>query len=283
MERFVDISGIIVRITGNEDAFHAAKGVLENFEVEQQAYDWEMICQVSDTLPKPEGECVFSNFERQVYRENGRYMSYINMTDNSPEQAELCVVREKAKSFAYLRKTSPKRLFYSKDLVRALEAEHLITQNRGILLHSSQIRHGDSAIVFTAASGTGKSTQAELWRKHRGAEIINGDRSALCVTQAGVTAFGIPFCGSSSIRKKSKLPLKAIVCLAQAPETTICRISGRKAFRLLWEGCSIHTWNREDVETSVDTLAEMMKRVPVYHLACRPDESAVEALERLLR
>ncbi|WP_370839368.1 hypothetical protein [Intestinibacter bartlettii] len=34
----------------------------------------------------------------------------------------------------------------------------------------------DKGILFSAPSGTGKSTQADLWEKYENAEIINGDR-----------------------------------------------------------------------------------------------------------
>lgn len=47
------------------------------------------------------------------------------------------------------------------------------------ILHSSYIKWNDGAILFSGPSGMGKSTQADLWNKYEGCEIINGDRSAI--------------------------------------------------------------------------------------------------------
>ena len=46
-----------------------------------------------------------------------------------------------------------------------------------LLMHGAVIAVGNKAWLFTAPSGTGKSTQAELWERYRNAEQINGDRS----------------------------------------------------------------------------------------------------------
>ena len=96
-------------------------------------------------------------------------------------------------------------------------------------------------------------------------------------------AEGIPFSGSSQICENCSLPLKAIVYLSQAPETTICPLTGVRAFARIWEGVSVNIWDKEDVEQVSATVQQVLERVPVYHLACTPDESAVSALEQMLR
>ena len=75
------------------------------------------------------------------------------------------------------------------------------------------------------------------------------------------------------------LPIAAIVALSQAPTTTICRIRGLQAFRLIWEGCTVNHWDRQDMSTCMDRVSNVVQRIPVYHLACTPDESAVSTLE----
>ncbi len=69
------------------------------------------------------------------------------------------------------------------------------------------------AVLFTAPSGTGKSTQAELWRKHRGASIINGDCTLIAEDDGVFTAFGFPFSGTSGIFENRKAPIAAVVYL----------------------------------------------------------------------
>ena len=138
------------------------------------------------------------------------------------------------------------------------------------------------AILFTAPSETGKSTQADLWHRLRGAAIHNGDRSAVRWQDGRAYACGVPFAGSSQICENVTLPLAAIVYLRQAPETTIRRLRGAESFRCLWEGCSVNTWDRADVDRISETVLQVLTAVPVFELACTPDESAILALEGVL-
>ena len=50
--------------------------------------------------------------------------------------------------------------------------ERRMLQKDSFILHSAYIRHRGRAILFSAPSGTGKSTQASLWAQYAGAEII---------------------------------------------------------------------------------------------------------------
>ena len=58
---------------------------------------------------------------------------------------------------------------------------------------ASFIRWQGRGILFSAPSGTGKSTQANLWVQHQGAEVINGDRAALRQVGGRWQAFGLPY------------------------------------------------------------------------------------------
>jgi hypothetical protein len=96
-------------------------------------------------------------------------------------------------------------------------------------------------------------------------------------------AYGIPYCGTSGICRDAKLPVAAIVCLSQAPQDRVEPLMGMRAFRNLWEGCSVNLWDREDVELCTKGVMEVIRQVPVVHLACTPEKSAVETLEAYLR
>ena len=49
-----------------------------------------------------------------------------------------------------------------------LALEHLFYRFGGLFLHSSHVSVGGRALLFSAPSGTGKSTQADLWEKTAG-------------------------------------------------------------------------------------------------------------------
>ena len=90
--------------------------------------------------------------------------------------------------------------------------EKYLLKKGGLILHSSFIEWHNQGIVFTAPSGTGKSTQASLWQKYEHAKIINSDRSILYFNKNNILmSCGLPFCGSSNINLNKEFPLKAIV------------------------------------------------------------------------
>lgn len=176
----------------------------------------------------------------------------------------------------YREKISAKNALEESGIFRML-AEH-----GGVVLHSSYIitQRGE-ALLFSAPSGTGKSTQAELWRSYAGAKVINGDR-ALVEAENGVTANGILFSGTSGISENVTAPLCAIVLLRQSEKNEICSVSGKEAFMRLLPQCSYYPDEEENLRLVTGILAEIISAVPVYDFGCVPDESAVSALSEVL-
>ena len=165
-------------------------------------------------------------------------------------------------------------------ILEALGTERLVGMAGGAILHSSFIDVGGEAILFTAPSGTGKSTQAELWRENRGAVVINGDKSVLRIVDSVPCASGLPYSGSSGICLNRTLPLKAIVYLEQAKENTVVRLRGFAAFRKVWEGICVNTWDAGQVSRASELVQSIVTSVPVYLQKCTPDLRAVEELEK---
>ena len=283
MERFYRFAGITFRITGNAEDMYREDGVLRPFRVEGPDFDHSVSYRVVDSLPLPEGEPVFRGSRIQAFRRGMTQTICMGDTARLPESAHTHIRREGSHSqVQVLRREVPEGI-KPRLVLNTLEAEHHIARRGGFLLHSAFIEVEGKAILFTAPSGTGKSTQAGLWEEYRGARVINGDRTAVTVGEAGVFAHGIPYCGTSGICRSAVLPVGAIVYLSQGPESVAQPLTGLRAFRRVWEGCSVHLWDREDVELCANTVTEAIGQVPVVHLTCTPDESAVTALEIYLK
>ncbi len=160
-------------------------------------------------------------------------------------------------------------------------AELLLPQN-AFFIHSSYISVNGKAILFSAPCGTGKSTQAALWEKYRGAEVINGDKAGILV-EDGVYACGVPFCGTSGICKNKTFPLGAIVLLNQAPENAVKRLAGIEAIQAVLQNIYLDLIAPNEQTAIIDLLIELLNTVPVYSFGCTADENAVTALENELR
>lgn len=167
-------------------------------------------------------------------------------------------------------------------LLDVSELEILLSYFGAVSLHSSFIRKNGQAVLFTAPSGTGKSTQADLWREYRKAEIINGDRSMIRKLDSGWTAFGSPFAGSSSIYKNESVPIGAIVILRQAPYNEIRRLKASEAFRYLYSEMVVSKWHSEAHKKIITITEQLAREVPILLLQCLPDQSAVDLLDNYM-
>ena len=166
-------------------------------------------------------------------------------------------------------------------LYTELALPHVLLHKERMILHASYIRHGDRGIVFTAPSGTGKSTQADLWCKFRGSQILNGDRAVIGLRGDVPYAFGFPMSGSSPYCDNCSLPLSCVVVLKQAPENRIRRLKGREALKALLNGTYSDPKHPGDLLRNTDTALKLLS-TPVFELSCRPDLGAVEVLEEAI-
>ncbi len=144
-----------------------------------------------------------------------------------------------------------------------------------LLLHGSLVDWCGNGIVFTGFSGVGKTTQAELWKKHLNGEIINGDKVFIRKIDSEVFAYGLPWHGSSGYCLDKKVPLKAIIALRQSPENRITRLNDIQCMEYFMPHIFLPSWDENSLSFALKTLNYIIEKVPVWLLECRPDEDAV--------
>lgn len=163
-----------------------------------------------------------------------------------------------------------------------LEAASLfdILADAGMLvLHSSYIvTRQEQGILFSGPSGIGKSTQAALWQRYAGAEIVNGDR-ALVRPDTG-TVSGVFYAG---ISRNVTAPLQAVALLEQGAENRVCTLRPREAFARLLSQCAYYQRDAVSAGRMTELAAQLVTNVPVRQLTCRADGDAVRTLEEELR
>lgn len=160
--------------------------------------------------------------------------------------------------------------------------ENLLLREKRLILHGACVDTPLGGILFSGRSGIGKSTQAELWCRYANGRQINGDRPILHKEDKSWYAWGSPYAGSSRCHVNAKCPITAIVMLQQAESCTLRRLGTAEAFRKLFAGLTVSSWIPEAVAAAGDLTAELASDVPVYELACTPDQKAVEILRQEL-
>ncbi len=145
---------------------------------------------------------------------------------------------------------------------------------KGMLLHSSAVVYEGKAYLFSAASGTGKSTHTQLWLKNfEGAYILNDDKPAIMLTDNGIYAYGTPFSGKTDWNVNTGVPLQGICALERGVENKIEPLSPEEA--MFWiMNQTVRPYEEERMIQMLDVLDEIIKQVPTYKLYCNMDPEA---------
>ena len=146
-----------------------------------------------------------------------------------------------------------------------------------ILFHGSVIAVDGIGYLFTAKSGTGKSTHTRLWREYFGdrAVMVNDDKPLLKIMDNGVIAYGTPYNGKHRLGANVAVPLKAICILTRATDNHIEPITREQAYTMLLQQVYRPADSVLMMKTLnlIDRLADMVK---LYRLGCNRDISAAK-------
>ncbi len=260
------------------DSFPGDNPLWTQFETAPCNPDITINCIISDALPEASegiraGEFIVSVDGDTVYRALPMGTADGAMTKYSPADT--------SRSETFFTPTSFPVMMDGRYMWSSVSLAQLLLPQNAFFIHSSFISVGGKAILFSAASGIGKSTQAGLWEKHRDAEVINGDKAGILVGN-GIYACGVPFCGTSGICKNRNLPLGAIILLGQSAENRIRRLSGIDALQGVLQNVYLDLLAPNEQTTVFDLLIKLLESVPVYRFECTPDEKAVETLGKVL-
>ena len=162
--------------------------------------------------------------------------------------------------------------FLERAAIQRKFAEFLL--NRNILLaHGSAVAVDGQGYLFTARSGTGKSTHTRLWRECFGerAVMVNDDKPFLELSGSGVLLHGSPWSGKHGLDTNICVPLKGICLLERGRENSI-RPAKPEELRELLRG--FRPQSPEQVEAYEALLTQLLQRVPLWHLDCNREPDA---------
>ena len=154
-----------------------------------------------------------------------------------------------------------------------------------LLFHGSVVAVDGEGYLFTAKSGTGKSTHTRLWREYFGerAIMVNDDKPLLHITGSGVTAYGTPWDGKHRLSTNIAVPLKGICILTRDTVNHIEPVEPHSAYPLI-----VQQTNRsliaEGMKKTLTLIDRMLTVLPMYRLGCNMDiEAAKVAYEGMNR
>lgn len=222
----------------------------------------EMVIEIEHIYPKVRTYC------QDYITEEGEPELYVRTTEELIQREHQTTEEEQEVTY------SPD---YLETLAVLRQISDQIPQKNRFLMHGAVIAWHGKAYMFTAPSGTGKSTHIRLWRKYLGSDVhvINGDKPLLKVGEKETIAYGTPWAGKEQWQENASAPLAGICILKRGTENRIRKVPAEEA--LIWILRQIYFTEDEDSAGRVMELADqLLAQAPVYELECDMSENAVQ-------
>ena len=213
---------------------------------------------------------------------------YAGEPDFTVETTESDIEFEKERSAAEDAAEGRKTVNYSHSYLETLAVYRKIADNMlaydTILFHGSAIAVDGEAYLFTAKSGTGKSTHTRLWRELFGARavMVNDDKPLIKITEQGATVYGTPWNGKHRLGSNISAPLRAVCVLTRAAENNIVRTDKKSVYPMLLQ--QTHRPKTPALMVKMLTLVDRLAaKTGLYRLGCNMDPDAARVAYEEMR
>lgn len=200
-----------------------------------------------------------------------KYISPDKNADFSVSVTKADIIREKELC------TSECSAAYLERAAACRKLANLLPEKDCMLIHGSVIDVNGIGTVFTAPSGTGKTTHTLLWKKLLGEKltVINGDKPILRFTKDGIYAYGTPWCGKEGFSENKYTRLKNLCLIKRSDTNRVYPLSRDEAVSVLLNEMFIP----EDpyiFSKSLELADRIVSECSLYTVECNTDIEAAK-------
>lgn len=155
--------------------------------------------------------------------------------------------------------------------------DYCLEHANGIIFHSSAIMVDGKAYLFTAPSGTGKSTHTRLWRELLGdsAVMVNDDKPIIRYIDGKFYVYGTPWNGKHHLDTNCRAEIKAICKIEQAKENSISKASTAEMLLTIFNQ-TIRPEDPAQMDRLLNLTDKLLTQVELYKLGCNISKEAAE-------
>lgn len=158
---------------------------------------------------------------------------------------------------------------YTESLLSVYRACDELLKHDRCVFHGAAFLWKGKAYLFTAQSGTGKSTQLFNWMDLYGEEIqiMNGDKPVLYYDGEKVMVYPSPWKGKEGLGDDSLIaPMGGIIILEQGKENRIKRLAPQQSVKHLIQRILFTVETKEAVYCASKMIEAIVSSVPVWKL-----------------
>ena len=282
-----NIAGISVHYEGRKEWLHAFfEPFLEDGKENPSAHtvkqshisqNWRI--RPLSEVPEIAGELLLFGSQLDVYRCSGDYM----LRFPSNHHLALCTLSYDGRDAAFYydgstRQEAVDELFYG---FRAAFF-YLAALHGKYALHSASNYYQEKAWLYSASSGTGKTTHVKLWEKLYAVPVLNGDLNLLGMEKNEVFVYGIPWCGTSGVYTTKKYPLGGIILLKRGMKNQVCELPQDERQLYTAQRMISPAWTEKQVDDSLLFAEKLSDRIPIRRLYCTQEPSAAAVMKEYI-
>lgn len=208
---------------------------------------------------------------------------YIHVNKRFDEKNYECIVvspKDEPGGKFYYTNGGFEKLKVTAELLRCCDFVSSLLYYNAVILHCSYIIYNGKAILFSADSEGGKSTQASLWEKYQGAEIINGDRAVIKKENDGWYVHSLPFCGSSGICRRKSAKLGLITFVNKFSENSVENLSNAQKLSMIIPQLTFESKKEKDFNKVLTLVENLISTQKIVKLNCKIDKEATDVLKK---
>lgn len=180
-----------------------------------------------------------------------------------------------------IKKATAENPEYSEGYVESLEIYRIICRKMleydAMLMHCAAVSVDSNGYLFTAKSGTGKTTHISLWKKKFGERcvVVNGDKPILRLIDGRFYVCGTPWMGKENYGTNIDVPIKAVCILERGEKNEIVKIPPYEAISTVLVQ-TLRTNDMYETEKMLVLTDKLLQSVPFYRLKCNMQPEAAD-------
>lgn len=191
------------------------------------------------------------------------------------ESIERCRMSKKyLQADIYLKPNSVANETESLNVLRNVVFYYLQKMGR-LVIHSTSILYEGRAWLFSAPSGTGKSTHVNMWREcGYDFEDLNGDMIACYIENNQIVCGGLPWNGTSGIATNKSAPLGGVFFLKRGNSNRIQEMTLMDKITQFVARSLTPSWDKECMGRNIGMVEMIVDKVNACWLLCRAEQEA---------
>ncbi len=257
------------------------------FETTSKKSDWEVNINYTSSIDTSKLKVVFKGpqkfeeeipYKWQLLSYSSNKFIHFEFENNTDIKSGLAIIDEKAHVINLKIATSHSGTIHLDPFfhpIGILILQYITHLNKGIIMHASAINYNNCGFLFSAVSGTGKSTMAKLWQQ-KGATIINDDRIVINPSNEGYQLYNTPM--PYYIDENKKVKLKKLFIIRQSPENYIKPLKTTNGILSILSNCIQYQFDENQITERLDYIADIVEQHGVFELGFKPDTDIVDLI-----